>query len=298
MEKKWTRQDTCILLLIVLMTVVSTLLRRYNSYFAPELPGEQAAQEDTQETAETEVPAESAREKIARTAKALREKEREEYLLSLEGDGVWKAFAERNYVLLGDSRFVGFSAYGFLEEDRVLANNGAVITKILDHLEEFERLAPEEVYIAFGINDILTGIWPTPESYADEVLEEVTILREYAPDAAYCFSSILPAVGWALEENPVFEEVDAYNEAVRDMCARNDILYIEEDGKAKYAVVPIELFDQLEDVLTMMNTPFDTSVRIAAPDEIDLTYDEYERIKKQIMEAVEKTFMPKPEKLN
>ena len=63
MEKKWTRQDTCILLLIVLMTVVSTLLRRYNSYFAPELPGEQAAQEDTQETAETEVPAESAREK-------------------------------------------------------------------------------------------------------------------------------------------------------------------------------------------------------------------------------------------
>ena len=227
MEKKWTRQDTCILLLIVLMTVVSTLLRRYNSYFAPALPGEQAAQEDTQETAETEVPAESAREKIARTAKALREKEKEEYLLSLEGDGVWKAFEERNYVLLGDSRFVGFSAYGFLEEDRVLADNGAVITKILDHLEEFERLAPEEVYIAFGINDILTGIWPTPESYADEVLEEVTILREYAPDAAYCFSSILPAVGWALEENPVFEEVDAYNEAVRDMCARNDILYID-----------------------------------------------------------------------
>ena len=171
MEKKWTRQDTCILLLIVLMTVVSTLLRRYNSYFAPELPGEQAAQEDTQETAETEVPAESAREKIARTAEALREKEKEEYLLSLEGDGVWKAFEERNYVLLGDSRFVGFSAYGFLEEDRVLADNGAVITKILDHLEEFERLAPEEVYIAFGINDILTGIWPTPESYADEVLE-------------------------------------------------------------------------------------------------------------------------------
>ena len=145
MEKKWTRQDTCILLLIVLMTVVSTLLRRYNSYFAPELPGEQAAQEDTQETAETEVPAESAREKIARTAEALREKEKEEYLLSLEGDGVWKAFEERNYVLLGDSRFVGFSAYGFLEEDRVLADNGAVITKILDHLEEFERLAPEEV---------------------------------------------------------------------------------------------------------------------------------------------------------
>ena len=209
------------------MTVVSTLLRRYNSYFAPALPGETEEQAAEGETQAPAVPAESPREKIARTAKELREKEKEEYLRSLEGDGVWKAFKERNYVLLGDSRFVGFSAYGFLEEDRVLADNGAVITKILDHLEEFKRLDPEEVYIAFGINDILTGIWPTPESYADEVLEEVTILREYAPDAAYCFSSILPAVGWALEENPVFEEVDAYNAAVRDMCARNNILYID-----------------------------------------------------------------------
>lgn len=227
MEKKWTRQDTLILLLIVLMTVVSTLLRRYNSYFAPALPGETEEQAAEGETQAPAVPAESPREKIARTAKELREKEKEEYLRSLEGDGVWKAFKERNYVLLGDSRFVGFSAYGFLEEDRVLADNGAVITKILDHLEEFKRLDPEEVYIAFGINDILTGIWPTPESYADEVLEEVTILREYAPDAAYCFSSILPAVGWALEENSVFEEVDAYNAAVRDMCARNNILYID-----------------------------------------------------------------------
>ena len=227
MEKKWTRQDTLILLLIVLMTIVSTLLRRYNSYFAPALPGETEEQAAEGETQAPAVPAESPREKIARTAKELREKEKEEYLRSLEGDGVWKAFKERNYVLLGDSRFVGFSAYGFLEEDRVLADNGAVITKILDHLEEFKRLDPEEVYIAFGINDILTGIWPTPESYAEEVLEEVTILREYAPDAAYCFSSILPAVGWALEENPVFEEVDAYNAAVRDMCARNNILYID-----------------------------------------------------------------------
>ena len=227
MEKKWTRQDTLILLLIVLMTIVSTLLRRYNSYFAPALPGETEEQAAEGETQAPAVLAESPREKIARTAKELREKEKEEYLRSLEGDGVWKAFKERNYVLLGDSRFVGFSAYGFLEEDRVLADNGAVITKILDHLEEFKRLDPEEVYIAFGINDILTGIWPTPESYAEEVLEEVTILREYAPDAAYCFSSILPAVGWALEENPVFEEVDAYNAAVRDMCARNNILYID-----------------------------------------------------------------------
>ncbi len=78
----------------------------------------------------------------------------------------------------------------------------------------------------------------------------------------------------------------------------NDILFIEENGEERYAVMPIELYEQLEDVLSMLSAPPKTSVRIAGPDEIDLTYDEYEMIKKQIMDAVERTFMPKPEKLN
>ena len=86
------------------------------------------------------------------------------------------------------------------------------------------------------------------------------------------------------------DELDAMNES--------DILFIDEDRKAKYVIMPVELYDTLEDLLNVLNAPAPASVRIAAPEEIDLSYDEYERIKKQIMEAVEKTFMPKPEKLN
>ena len=86
------------------------------------------------------------------------------------------------------------------------------------------------------------------------------------------------------------DELDAMNES--------DVLFIDEDRKAKYVIMPVELYDTLEDLLNVLNAPAPASVRIAAPEEIDLSYDEYERIKKQIMEAVEKTFMPKPEKLN
>ena len=86
------------------------------------------------------------------------------------------------------------------------------------------------------------------------------------------------------------DELDAMNES--------DVLFIDEDRKAKYVIMPVELYDTLEDLLNVLNAPAPASVRIAEPDEIDLSYDEYERIKKQIMEAVEKTFMPKPEKLN
>ena len=83
-----------------------------------------------------------------------------------------------------------------------------------------------------------------------------------------------------------------------DEMKETDVLFIDEDRKAKYVIMPVELYDTLEDLLSVLNTPASASVRIAAPEEIDLSYDEYERIKKQIMEAVEKTFMPKPEKLN
>ncbi len=86
------------------------------------------------------------------------------------------------------------------------------------------------------------------------------------------------------------DELDAMNES--------DVLFIDEDRKAKYVIMPVELYDTLEDLLNVLNAPAPASVRIAAPEEFDLSYDEYERIKKQIMEAVEKTFMPKPEKLN
>ena len=86
------------------------------------------------------------------------------------------------------------------------------------------------------------------------------------------------------------DELEALNE--------NDVLFIDEDKKAKYAIMPIELYDALEDMLMMVNGQQNMSVKIATSEDIDLSYDEYERIKKQIMDAVEKTFMPKPEKLN
>ena len=86
------------------------------------------------------------------------------------------------------------------------------------------------------------------------------------------------------------DELDSLNE--------NDVLFIEDEGNVKYAIMPIELYDSMEDLMSVLNGQNGTSVRSATPDDLDLSYDEYERIKKQIMDAVEKTFMPKPEKLN
>ena len=80
--------------------------------------------------------------------------------------------------------------------------------------------------------------------------------------------------------------------------AQDDVLFIEEDGQERFAIVPIELFNSVEDFLDLLNEAATGPVVRVDSSSLDLSYDEYERIKNQIMEMVEKTLMPKPEKLN
>lgn len=87
------------------------------------------------------------------------------------------------------------------------------------------------------------------------------------------------------------EELESLNEG--------DVLYVNEDKQTKYVIIPIEMYEEVEDMLMIMNQPLDNpQVKIVNSGDFELSYDEYERIKNQIMEIVEKTLMPKPEKLN
>ncbi|MBR4462049.1 MAG: hypothetical protein IKS51_05680 [Erysipelotrichaceae bacterium] len=78
----------------------------------------------------------------------------------------------------------------------------------------------------------------------------------------------------------------------------SDVLFVDEGSQSRYVIMPIEIFDQLEELIAMLKEPESMPVVKFSGEDIELSYDEYERIKNQIMEAVEKTLMPKPEKLN
>ena len=83
-----------------------------------------------------------------------------------------------------------------------------------------------------------------------------------------------------------------------DFLGTEDVLFIEEDGEEKYAVIPIELYNSVEDFLALLNDASAGPVVKVDGANLELSYDEYEKIKNQILEMVEKTLMPKPEKLN
>ena len=78
-----------------------------------------------------------------------------------------------------------------------------------------------------------------------------------------------------------------------------EVAFINENGKARYVIMPINMYDSIEDVMALLEGSIAyPQVKIAGDNDIELSYEEYERIKKQIIDALEKTLMPKPEKLN
>ena len=53
--------------------------------------------------------------------------------------------------------------------------------------------------------------------------------------------------------------------------------------------------EEEEEIEGKFSTP---SIKVFSPNNMELSYDEYEAVKKRILEAFDKTFKPKREKLN
>ena len=146
---------------------------------------------------------------------------RDERLRQLESGeiSVWSLFDD--YVLLGDSRAVGFSFYQFLPDDRVLATSGATIAKVQELLPQVVALNPSTIFMIYGINDICCGTWHDGGSYAKDYSDVVAQIHAQLPDANVYISSILPAHSASFQQY----DIDGFNEAVKNMCEQTPKCY-------------------------------------------------------------------------
>ena len=161
---------------------------------------------------------------------------REERLQQLESGevSVWSLFED--YVLLGDSRAVGFYFYEYLPESRVLAEAGATIRNLQEHIPDLVEINPSRLFLCYGLNDVSIGIWPTPESYVEEYAEIIAEIRQKLPDVDIYISSILPARDPAFEQSSAWYDIPQYSAAVKEMCEEIGCYYVDNDALAeKYA---------------------------------------------------------------
>lgn len=143
---------------------------------------------------------------------------------------VWSLFDD--YVLLGEALGSGFSVYGFLSEDRVLAGSSYTILNVPNRIEEAAAKHPKVVFLCFGINDLNSGNWPTPESYARDMVETVSLIRERIPGATVVVSSILPVQEKALRRCQKWAEIPEYNAALEKACRKNSIEFADASSVA------------------------------------------------------------------
>ena len=97
-------------------------------------------------------------------------------------------------------------------------------------------------------------------------------------------------------------EIENIKEELNNL-QEDETLCITENGHEKFMLMSVDAYDALTsednaDVFSEENLLRNPNIRVISPDNFELTYDEYENVKKQVMDAFEKTFKPKPEKLN
>ena len=156
--------------------------------------------------------------------------ERMEQMLSGEID-VWSLFTD--FVLMGDSRAVGFSYYDYMSENRVIAGGGWIIRDIITNLPAVQAINPTSIFLCFGLNDTSIGYWDTGEEYAAEYLDVLNTLQSTFPNANIYVNSILPARDPAFELSSKWYEIPDYSAAVERMCEANGYAFVNNDAIAE-----------------------------------------------------------------
>ena len=139
----------------------------------------------------------------------------------------------KDYVIMGDSRAVGFWYRNFLEKGRILADGGHTIRNIEKQLDTLVSLNPSMIFLCYGLNDTSIGYWDTAESYVAEYVQWVKTIQEKLPNATIVVSSILPAKDPAFQQSKKWYNIPDWSAALEKACEANGILFANCDSLAE-----------------------------------------------------------------
>ena len=131
----------------------------------------------------------------------------------------------KDYVLLGDSRAVGFWYRNFLDKGRVLADGGHTIRNLAGYVDTIVQMNPSQIFLCYGLNDSSIGYWDTADEYVTEYMQIVNEIREKLPDATIVVSSILPAKDPAFQKSAKWRAIPEWSAALEEACKENGILF-------------------------------------------------------------------------
>jgi len=92
------------------------------------------------------------------------------------------------------------------------------------------------------------------------------------------------------------EKLKEIQEELDELQDGDVISVIDENNEMKFAIVNQEYFSMFQNLADMVLNP--PKVNVNQLGIANLSYEEYENIKEQVLDALERYLMPKPENLN
>ena len=171
---------------------------------------------------------------IDQTRKAIQkrklEAQRDELLRQVTEGEVDPFSMFQDFVILGDSRAVGFWYFDFLEEDRCLTGGGDTIRNVALNMDGIMALNPGTIYLCYGLNDTSIGYWDTKEEYVAEYMEVIADLQNRLPGVKIVVSSILPARDPAFNLSSKWHNIPEWSAAVEAACEERGIAFANNDS--------------------------------------------------------------------
>lgn len=129
-------------------------------------------------------------------------------------------------VVMGDSIAQGFAEFDVLNVSSVTAQLGVSLTQFGDQIEAAKEASPSTVFLSAGMNDVIETGGDT-EAFLTEFGEVLSQIRTELPGVNIFVNSILPVQQKAIDEEPLLEQIPAYNEALRTFCSSQGIGYVD-----------------------------------------------------------------------
>ena len=139
-------------------------------------------------------------------------------------EGLKKRFGQA--VIVGDSVAEGFIDYEILDPSSIVAQKGLRADSAGPDIEKALSLSPTHLFLSIGLND-LEYCQGDSSRFVREYEAGLQEIRDRAPDLPVYVNAIMPVLPAAEEKKPVLQYVDEFNAALKELCDRWGIPFLD-----------------------------------------------------------------------
>lgn len=128
-------------------------------------------------------------------------------------------------VIMGDSRAEGLIEYDILSSSSVIAKKGRTTLKAMDDVSTVVDLAPSNIIMTYGMNDLT--MYNNPSDFIKSYEKLIKDVQNNLPQSKIYITSIFPVQEKAIRKNSKFNNLEKFNIELKNMCANLGIKFID-----------------------------------------------------------------------